>query len=185
MTRYCCFISPSLWLYIYLTSANLSHTLTNLLSPKTLITLDCGWQMGVDVANSGMVQLVSLQTSWLAFIYFVLGLWPSCSHSHLAPWAYHVTWTFVCSSAAKVLSCLFLCVCQRCVVTERCLYVVDINVWTYFPIFFPTKVLSPNSYRNPPFRIYPKLRNTALSSAKMNRSLCTRFIIKDKTIAYW
>lgn len=39
-----------------------------------MVKLDCSWQMGVDVANGGMVQLVSLRASWLVYIYFLLGL---------------------------------------------------------------------------------------------------------------
>lgn len=107
-------IPPRLWLYDCLTSSNLSLTLTNL---WTVVKLDCSWQMGVDVENTGMVQLVSLRASWLVYIYFLLGLWPSCSRSHLAPWACHVTWTCVCSSVAQVLSFLFLCVSETRVMT--------------------------------------------------------------------
>ena len=86
--------------------------------------------MGVDVENSGMVQLVSLRASWLVYIYFLLGLWPSCSRSHLAPWACHVTWTCVCSSVAQVLSSLFLCVLEMRVMTIK----VGFNVSSYFEL---------------------------------------------------
>lgn len=95
--------------------------------------------MGVDGANVGTVQLVSLRASWLVYVYFLLGLWPSCSRSRLAPWACHVTWTCVCSGAAQVLSFLFSCVCQRGV-RWRCVFLFCINVWTYTTLNYSCRI---------------------------------------------
>lgn len=123
--------------------------------------------MGVDVANGGMVQLVSPRASRLVYIYFLLGLWPSCSHSHLAPWACHVKCVY--SNAAQVLSFLFLGVPTVYV------YVVGLNSFAlnfHQKVCYPTASLTMHHVQDK-FRINPKICCFVKFKKKTNRPFCT------------